>query len=307
MAEQTITNSGTYDLSRLTTFKIGGKCDAVYFPKSVDEFIELFNKDNTLFVIGSGSNLLISSQGIKGGVVCTKQLKNITVVGNTITAEAGVTGAFMAQLAAKEGLSGVEFFIAFPGSIGGNVFMNASAHNQFTSDCFVSARCYDRETKSVVTLKKSDMNFAYKQSILQTGRYILLDAVFELKKAPAEEINALMARNLTNRKQTQPSMAYPNAGCAFKNPPNDSAGRLLDKAGMKGYDDGNVRIWDTHANFIINKGNATSTDVLELMLKMYNKVKETYSIELTPEVIYVGEMSKREEEICRILYPKIQK
>ena len=105
----------------------------------------------------------------------------------------------------------------------------------------------------------------------------------------------------------QPSLANPNAGCVFKNPPNDSAGRLLDKVGFKGYDDGKVRVWDTHANFIINKGEASSIDVLELMLKMYNKVKEIYDIELAPEVIFVGEKSKREEEICKILYQKSQK
>lgn len=296
-----------FDLSRLTTLKIGGKCDTVYFPQSVDELTELLDKDSTLTIIGSGSNLLISSDGIKGDVICTKQLKNVSINGSAITAECGVPGPFLSQLALKESLSGIEFFIAFPGSIGGNVYMNASAHNQFTSDCFVSARCYDRETKSVIPLKKQDMEFAYKQSLLQSGRYVLLDAVFELNKAEQEKIRELMSRNLTGRKLSQPSMAYPNAGCAFKNPTNDSAGRLLDKAGMKGFDDGNVKIWDKHANFIINKGNATSTDVLELMLKMYNKVKENYNIELTPEVIYLGEMSKREEEICRILYPKLQK
>lgn len=296
-----------FELSRVTTLRIGGPCEKIFFPETADEFIELLNGNPDLFVIGSGSNLLISSKGLKGGVVCTKQLKKVSLDGNRIIAECGVPGPFLSQFAAKENLSGFEFFIAFPGSIGGNVYMNASAHNQFTSDCFVSARCYDRETKSIVILNKQDMNFAYKQSVLQTGRYVLIDAVFELEKAAPDKIEELMSRNLTGRKQTQPSMAYPNAGCAFKNPQNDSAGRLLDKAGMKGYDDGNVKVWDTHANFIINKGNATSTDVLELMLKMYNKVKENYNIELAPEVIYAGEMTKREEEICRVLYQKNQK
>ncbi len=296
-----------FELSRITTFRIGGRCDRVYFPESAEEFIELLNNDSSLFVIGSGSNLLISSQGIKGGVVCTNKLKNVTLDGNRIIAECGVPGPFLSQFAAKECLSGFEFFIAFPGSIGGNVYMNASAHGQFTSDCFISARCYDRENGKIAVLMKEDMNFSYKQSLLQNGRYILIDAVFELKKSSPESIKELMSRNLSGRKQSQPSMAYPNAGCTFKNPQNDSAGRLLDKAGLKGYDDGNVRVWDTHANFIINKGNATSTDVLELMLKMYNKVKECYNIELIPEVIYAGEMNKREEEICRLLYPKMPK
>ena len=102
-------------------------------------------------------------------------------------------------------------------------------------------------------------------------------------------------------------MAYPNAGCVFKNPENDSAGRLLDKAGMKGFELGNVKVWDTHANFIVNKGNASSTEVLELMLTMYNVVKEKYNIELEPEVIFVGKRTEREDEICKILYPRAQK
>ena len=105
-----------------------------------------------------------------------------------------------------------------------------------------------------------------------------------------------MERNLSSRKQSQPSMAYPNAGCVFKNPENDSAGRLLDKAGMKGFDAEKVQVWNTHANFIVNKGEATSTDVLELMLKMYNEVKDRYSIILEPEVIFIGEKNEREKE-----------
>ncbi len=296
-----------FELGRLTTFKIGGKCENLYLPKTADELIELLKNDSTMLVIGSGSNLLISSNGVKCNVVSTRNLKTVNIDGCRITAECGVSGPFLAQLAAKESLSGFEFFVAFPGSIGGNLYMNASAHGQFTSDCFVSARVFDREDKVVKTIFKSEMNFAYKQSLLQCGRYVLLDALFELKPDSQEKIKELMDRNLSGRKQMQPSMAHPNAGCVFKNPPNDSAGRLLDKAGFKGYDDENVKVWDTHANFIINKGQASSLDVLELMLKMYNKVKEVYDIELTPEVIYVGEKSKREEEICKILYQKNQK
>ncbi len=296
-----------FELARLTTFKIGGKCDNLFIPKSADELIALLEQDSSMLIIGSGSDLLISSKGVKGNVVTTRNLKNVKVDGCKITAECGTPGPFLAQLAAKESLSGFEFFVAFPGSIGGNLYMNASAHGQFTSDCFVSARVFDREDKVVKTIYKSEMNFAYKQSLLQCGRYVLIDADFELKKASPEKIKELMDRNLSRRKQMQPSLANPNAGCVFKNPPNDSAGRLLDKVGFKGYDDGKVRVWDTHANFIINKGEASSIDVLELMLKMYNKVKEIYDIELAPEVIFVGEKSKREEEICKILYQKSQK
>ena len=117
-----------------------------------------------------------------------------------------------------------------------------------------------------------------------------------------KEIKELMDRNLTFRKTIQPSLANPNAGSVFKNPENDSAGRLLDKAGVKGFDMPNVKVWDKHANFIINKGNATSEDVLELMVKMYQAVKNMYTIELKPEIIFIGDKTKKEEELCNILY-----
>ena len=257
-----------YDLSKLTTFKIGCKCEEVYFPATIEEFTELLRTKKSSIIIAGGSNLLISSNGINSSVISTSKLKNLEINGNKIKAECGVKGGVLAQSVAKLGLSGFEFLIAFPGTVGGNIFMNASAHGQFMSDCFVSANLFDKTSGEIISLSKEEMNFGYKKSILQTGRYILLDAEFELIKKSVEEITALMDRNLANRKQTQPSMAYPNAGCVFKNPENDSAGRLLDKAGMKGFELENVKVWDTHANFIVNKGNATSTDVLELMLKM---------------------------------------
>lgn len=296
-----------YDLSKLTTFKIGGKCEEIHFPETIDEFVELLESLKNPIIIAGGSNLLISSSGIKLPVISTSKLKRLEISGNKINAECGVKGGVLAQSVAKLGLSGFEFLIAFPGTVGGNLFMNASAHGQFMSDCFVSANVFDKTCSKVISLSKEEMNFAYKKSALQSRHYILLNAEFELNEKPIEEIQALMERNLASRKQNQPSMAYPNAGCVFKNPENDSAGRLLDKVGMKGFESEKVKVWDTHANFIVNKGGATSTDVLELMLKMYNNVKEKYRIELEPEIIFIGEKNKREEEICKILYQKTQK
>ena len=151
------------------------------------------------------------------------------------------------------------------------------------------------------------MDFAYRKSILQDGRYILLGAEFELQKSNREAIQALLDRNLAFRKEVQPTLAHPNAGSVFKNPENDSAGRLLDKAGAKDFETENVKIWNKHANFIVNKGNATSMEILEMMHKMFTAVKETYRIELQPEVIFIGDKTKEEEKICKILYQKKQK
>ena len=151
------------------------------------------------------------------------------------------------------------------------------------------------------------MEFEYRKSILQKGRYILLGAEFELKKSNKEDIQALLDRNLGFRKDVQPSLAHPNAGSVFKNPENDSAGRLLDKAGVKEFDTENVKVRDNNDNFIVNKGQATSEDVLELMTKMFTAVKEKYRIELQPEIIFIGDKTKKEEELCKIIYQKTQK
>lgn len=296
-----------YELSRLTTFKIGGACKELYYPSDITEFVDLLKRIENPYIIAGGSNLLISSQGVNFPVISTTKLKNLEILDNKVVVECGVKGGYLAQSVAKLGLSGFEFLIAFPGTVGGNLYMNASAHGQFMSDYFLSAKVFDKETKDVIQLSKSEMNFAYKKSILQTKRYVLLSAEFELIEKPSKEILEIMDQNLNARKQSQPSMAHPNAGCVFKNPENNSAGRLLDMAGMKGFEQECVKIWDTHANFIVNKGDATSTDVLELMLKMYNTVKEKYNIELEPEIIFIGEKNKREEEICKILYQKTQK
>ena len=146
------------------------------------------------------------------------------------------------------------------------------------------------------------MKFGYRTSILQNGRYILLGAEFDLKKNSQEVIKELMDRNLEFRKNIQPSLATPNAGSVFKNPENDSAGRLLDKAGVKSFEINGVKVWEKHANFIVNTGDGTSEDILELIYRMYKQVKDTYTIELEPEVRFIGKRTKREEEICKQIY-----
>ena len=197
--------------------------------------------------------------------------------------------------------------IGFPGSIGGEIYMNASCHGQCISDNLIRCCLFDKEKKEVIYKEKSEMEFGYRKSVLQKGKYILLGAEFELKKTDKEDIQSLLDRNLSFRKDVQPSLANPNAGSVFKNPENDSAGRLLDRAGVRGFETEKVKVWDKHANFVVNKGGATSEDVLELMVKMFTAVKEKYRIELQPEIIFIGDKTKKEEELCKILYQKKQK
>ena len=268
-----------YEIKNLTTFKVGGNVKQIYFPANQQEFVYLLKTIKNPLILGGGSNVIFSSQGYDG-----------------------VKGPFASQTAYNSSLSGFEFMIGFPGTLGGNIFMNAGAHGQNISDTFTKACLYDLKTKEVVYFEKEQMKFGYRTSILQNGRYILLGAEFDLKKNSQEVIKELMDRNLEFRKNIQPSLATPNAGSVFKNPENDSAGRLLDKAGVKSFEINGVKVWEKHANFIVNTGDGTSEDILELIYRMYKQVKDTYTIELEPEVRFIGKRTKREEEICKQIY-----
>lgn len=289
-------------VKNLTSFKIGGPIDKLYFPNNEQELIYLLQILDNPVIFGNWSNVLISSQGIRGDAISTSKLNKIKIENTKIYAECGVKGPILAKAVLESELNGFEFMAGFPGSVGGNIYMNASAHSQSISDFLINARIFDMIKKEVLTFEKKDMAFAYRTSILQKKPYILLSAEFNLKKGKSEEIEKLTKRNLESRKIYQPGLSMPNAGSIFKNPENDSAGRLLDKAGVKSLKAGCAKVWEKHANFIVNTGNATSEDVLELMFKMYNAVKDKYTIELVPEIKFFGEKTKREEEICNLIY-----
>ena len=295
------------EFKNLTAYKIGGIAKKVYFPETQSEFIELLREKNNIIVLGSCSNILFSSNGYDGEIVLTSELKMFEIKGTKVYTSCGVKGPILAQKTADAGLSGFEFMIGFPGSIGGDIYMNAGAHGQCISDNLTQVCLFDKETKEIVYKTKDELDFGYRYSTLQKGKYILVHAEFDLKKAPPDEIKALINRNLEFRKNIQPSLAKPNAGSVFKNPENDSAGRLLDKAGVKSFDLPRAKVWDNHANFIINKGDATSEDILTLMVMMYNAVKKQYTIELKPEIMFIGDKTEKEEELWNILCQKKQK
>ena len=301
MVCETIDN---YELKKHTTFKIGGCAKRAFFPSDVEEFADLLQTQEHPIILGSCSNVLISSQGIDSDVIITTKMNHYEVKHNTITAQCGVKVPLLSREAERKSLSGFEFMIGFPGSVGGAVYMNASAHSQAISDTFKYCRVFDLKNKKILELNKDEMQFGYRRSVLQQGEFILLDAVFELLPYTKEEITAIMLRNLEFRKGKQPSLSMPNAGSIFKNPPNDSAGRLLEKAGVKGLKEGGAQVWLGHANFIVNVENATSKDVSQLMNKMYNEVRDKYTIELMPEVKFVGIKTTEEEEIWNTMLNK---
>ena len=278
-----------YEIKKHTTFKVGGKVNKVWLPKTQQELVYLLKELKNYILLGNCSNILFSTNGYKGDVILTTKMTHYEINGTRIIADCGVKGPLLAQKACEASLTGFEFMIGFPGTIGGEIYMNASCHGQAISDCVIRCCLFDKEKKEVIYKEKNEMDFAYRKSILQDGRYILLGAEFELQKSNKEDIQALLDRNLAFRKDVQPSLATPNAGSVFKNPENDSAGRLLDKAGVKDFDLENVKVWDNHANFIVNDGTASSRDVYDLILTAKAVVKEKLGINLHEEIHYVGE------------------
>ena len=292
-----------YNIKNESTFKIGGEVKEVAFPDSIEELIDI--ADNYDLILGNCSNVLFCSEKIDDKIIITKNINKYKIINNKIIVECGVKGPIIANEAAKNGLSGFEFLSGFPGSFGGMIYMNASAHNQSIADTFIKCRVYDKKSKSIITLDKKQINFQYRNSILKSDKYILLDAEFELNNGNIDEINKLMAQNISFRKEKQPSLKYGNAGSIFRNPENNSAGKLLDLCGFKGEIEGGAKVFDNHANFIINYNNATSKDVLTLMYKMYSKVLEEYKIKLRPEIKYIGDRKTKEYKLWETMTENI--
>ena len=296
-----ISSEKDFDIKRLTTFKIGGKIKEVFFPQSLEEFEQILKENKDIKVFGNLSNTLISSDGYDGKIVLTTKMNNIKIDETRVVADAGVKGPKLSQEVYKNGLSGLEFMIGFPGSIGGEVCMNASANKQAISDTLTSVICYSKD-KGLVKFSKDEMEFAYRTSRCQYEDLIVLQAEFILSKKNKDEIQSQMESNLEFRKAHQPSLSLPNCGSIFKNPQGDSAGRLLETIGAKELTVGGVKVWENHANFIVNANSGTSLDVITLMHTMYKKVKEKYNIELEPEIRFLGGNNEKENELCNILY-----
>lgn len=292
-----------FDIKKSTTMKIGGKIAKFYTPETIDEFVQIMQKEPKAFIAGNLSNVIVSSFGYDGAVISTKKLNKIQVDGNKIIAGAGVRGTKLSKIALENGLSGMEFMIAFPGSIGGEVYMNAGAHGQEIASILKFAKIYSPQD-GLLELSNKELEFGYRTSICHKKNYSVLEVEFELLPKSRDEIQLKIDENLSFRKSKQPDLTIPNCGSTFKNPTGDSAGRLLDAVGVKGLKVGGMKVWENHANFIVNDGEATSLDALQLMFEMYKRVKEKFNIELKPEIIFLGGNNEKEVEICKILYQK---
>ncbi len=308
MANDIITKSPKdYYLTNHTTLKIGGKAEYAYFPSNIEELCDVKNYlksiNKEMHILGYGSNVLISSKGVDGGVIFTNNLNEFEFLEDKkVKCYSGVKSATLARALAKESLAGLEFLIGIPGTIGGAVTMNSSAHGHAIKDTIESVEFFDFETSNIIELNKSELNLAYRSSFVETGKHFVISATFKLEGGNADELLKNMEFFIEYRKKHHPPLTEPNAGSTFRNPAEGVyVGKLLDELGAKGWKEGGATISDKHANFIINSCNATSTDVLKLMHKMQSLVKAKYSYKLKPEIKCIGYLTKEEEEIWQEL------
>ncbi|GIO39162.1 UDP-N-acetylenolpyruvoylglucosamine reductase [Paenibacillus antibioticophila] len=279
-------------MSRYTTWKIGGPADAMVVPDTKAQLLSLIRQlreeQIPWMTIGKGSNMLVSDKGIRGVVIrLGKGFEDIRFGGSEVTAGGGASFVRLSVMAGKQGLTGLEFAAGVPGTVGGAVYMNAGAHGSDVSRIFKSADIV-LETGELVTYTSEDMDFRYRHSLLHDQRGIVAEARFVLSEGDRLEIAAAMATYKDRRRKTQP-LQQPCAGSVFRNPPGDYAARLIESAGLKGRSVGGAEVSALHANFIVNTGQATAENVLELMEIIKATILSEYDIALVPEVFFVGE------------------
>ena len=287
-------------LKKHTTYGIGGPADLMIFPKSKQDLIkviEIINENKLqLTILGSGSNVLVSDKGIRGAVISLKNsLKQIKVSNNILYAECGTMLGKIVRHAVKNNLIGLENLNGVPGTLGGALIMNAGAWGGEISENLIHVELINSKNEIKNILKK-DLNFSYRKSSFQNDD-ILLSAKFDLKKADENIIHENFIKAQSGRKNTQP-LNQRSAGSLFKNPENNSAGKLLDDAGLKGFSIGDAMISDKHANFFINNGEASSDDMVSLIKKAHREVLERFKINLSLEVKLMGFNENEIEGLC---------
>jgi UDP-N-acetylmuramate dehydrogenase len=278
-------------MSRHTSMKIGGPADALVIPRDLDDLKEVVlgarQEGISVFLLG-GTNLLVKDGGIRGIVVKMSRFQKVIQKGESLYAESGLSFPKLSWHALKAGLSGLEFACGIPGTLGGAIVMNAGTREGEIADVLASVTIMDLDG-NVKEHSRDQLEFGYRESRLPKG--IIVGASLKLKPAPPAEIKARMDVSLNHRRKTQP-LELPNAGCIFKNPVGDSAGRIIDELKLKGRRIGNAQVSEKHANFIVNRGKATASDVLALLDEIRARVKREKGIVLDLEVKIVGEDKK---------------
>lgn len=288
--EQSIAVKQNESMKNHTSFKIGGECDYFVIPENVGQLKAVIDKAIELempyFILGKGSNILVSDKGIDGVVISLCDLAGIDVNGDEITAGAGISIANLCIAALESGLTGLEFAYGIPGSVGGGLYMNAGAYGGEFSDTVIKAE-YLTVNGEIKEICINDMALGYRTSVFKTNGGVILSVTFKLENGEKTEIKEKMDDFLNRRKTKQP-LEYPSAGSTFKRPTGYFAGALIEKNNLKGLSVGGATVSEKHAGFVINYDNATAEDVKSLIRKIQAVVKENDGVELCPEVIFVG-------------------
>ena len=276
-------------MSKHTSFKIGGKADIFVKAKTIEEIqavLKIVKQYQVpLFILGNGSNLLVRDEGIRG-IVLNIQLEKIKIEeqGDSIfvTVGAGIKGMALAQRLLKEEITGFEFASGIPGTIGGAIRMNAGAYGGEMKDIVVKTTYMDLEGK-IHTIDNSNHHFTYRHSIFFDTQYVILETILKLAKGNSAEIKSKMDEYAMQRKQKQP-VTMPSAGSTFKRGDDFITAKLIDECGLKGYQIGGAMVSDIHAGFVVNTGNATAKDVLDLVEHIKKEVYHKFQKEIQLEI-----------------------
>ena len=283
-------------MSLHTSFKIGGAADIFIFVCSALELSKVLKMCGELnipyFIIGKGSNLLVSDLGVEGAVISLADMNGVEVKGEEIICGAGAALSDVCRAALDNSLTGLEFAYGIPGSIGGAVYMNAGAYGGEMSAVVLSAECLTK-SGDIARVQVEDMNFGYRKSVFKENGMTVLSTVLRLKKGEKNEIKEKMEDYISRRKSKQP-LEYPSAGSFFKRPEGYFAGALIEKNGLKGATVGGAQVSVKHAGFIINLGGATCEDVKKLSRKVSDTVFSADGVRLEREVIFIGREGREE-------------
>lgn len=279
-------------MKRYTSLRVGGPADAMFWPENREELSEALRlcaqHAIPVTVIGGGFNTIVTDAGIDGIVLQLKKLRALELESSGLLyAEAGVSHHRITKFCTEKGLSGLEFCAGIPGTIGGWLFMNAGIGEREIKDITHSIECMEPDGSAIRRLHRADLDFRYRSLAKLAPGTILLAARFSVESRDPHRIKEEIHRLLAKRAATQP-LDVPTCGSVFKNPPGDHAGRLIEAAGLKGEREGDAIISQIHANFVENRGKATTTDILVLIQRVREIVAQTSGIQLEPEVRIVG-------------------
>ena len=279
-----------------TTFRIGGPADALALPKTPEEVAEVVRfcheHAQPYYVLGNGSNLLVSDEGYRGLVLqLYRYFNDIQVNGETITVQSGAMLAAVARTAYQTGLTGLEFASGIPGTIGGAVVMTAGAYGGEMKNVLKEVTVLTKEGEVLVIPAKA-LELGYRTSVIPKNGWIVLGAVLQLKKGDQEQILARM-EELKEQRITKQPLDLPSAGSTFKRPEGYFAGKLIMDAGLRGFTVGGAQVSEKHCGFVVNRGNATAADVWKLICEVKRRVKEMTGVELEPEVKLLGDFPQR--------------